>query len=306
MTIALVLIRQLEYLVALASERHFGRAAIASHVSQPALSEGIRRLEAELGVPIVRRDRSFQGFTPEGERVLAWAQRIIADRDGLLDELAAGERHLTGRLRIATIPAATQAATDLLARLAAEHPHLRISLLSLSSIEIARRLENFTLEAGLTYLDNEPLVHLRATHLERERLVLVTAVEAAPERRTITWADAARLPLCLLTPDMQNRRIIDAAFARAGVKAEPQLEADTIPALIDLIASGPWATIVSDTWARDPRVAITPLVKPTIEHAIGFVTLDRDPLPPATRALLALARRIGNGSAGLRRQNIPL
>jgi tryptophan synthase beta chain len=77
--------RQLEYVTALARERHFGHAAAACHVSQPSLSAGIRSLEAELGVPIVIRGRRYAGLTPEGERVVAWAHRILADADGQIE-----------------------------------------------------------------------------------------------------------------------------------------------------------------------------------------------------------------------------
>ena len=73
-----VLLRELEYLAALARERHFGRAAAACHVSQPSLSAAVRRLEHDLGVSIVQRGRRFAGLTPEGERVLLWAHRILA------------------------------------------------------------------------------------------------------------------------------------------------------------------------------------------------------------------------------------
>jgi len=66
-------IRQLQYLVALAREKHFTRAAQACHVTQPTLSGRIRQLEQELGVPIVERGQRFHGLTPEGERVLEWA-----------------------------------------------------------------------------------------------------------------------------------------------------------------------------------------------------------------------------------------
>ena len=99
-----MLIRQLTYLAALARERHFGRAARACHVSQPTLSSGIRRLEAELGVQIVQRSQRFEGFTYEGERVLGWAQRILADCEGLKDDLGSMRHGLSGRLRLGAIP----------------------------------------------------------------------------------------------------------------------------------------------------------------------------------------------------------
>lgn len=84
-----MLLRELEYLAALARERHFARAAAACHVSQPSLSAAIRRLEHDLGVPIVQRGRRFAGLTPEGERVLRWAHRILADAEALRQDLSA-------------------------------------------------------------------------------------------------------------------------------------------------------------------------------------------------------------------------
>ena len=83
-----MLLRQLEYLLALAKERHFARGAAACHVSQPSLSAAIRKLERELGVPIVLRSHRFAGFTPEGERVLAWAHRFLVAADALRHDLS--------------------------------------------------------------------------------------------------------------------------------------------------------------------------------------------------------------------------
>ncbi len=77
-----MLFRQLEYFVALAQERHFARAASACHVSQPALSETIRKLEQELNVPLVL-EQKFEGLTPEGDRLVHWVRRILADCDAL-------------------------------------------------------------------------------------------------------------------------------------------------------------------------------------------------------------------------------
>jgi DNA-binding transcriptional LysR family regulator len=95
-------IRQLEYVVALARERHFGRAAAACHVSQSALSDAMRELEAELGIVIVERGRRFGGFTTEGGRVVEWAQRILAERDAMRADLTRMHGGLTGTLALAT------------------------------------------------------------------------------------------------------------------------------------------------------------------------------------------------------------
>src|SRR5437764_13967954 len=95
---------KLEYLMALARERHFGHAAEACGVTQPTLSAGIKQLEETLGVLLVHRGSRFIGFTPEGERTLDWARRIIGDTRAMREEIKAVKEGLVGRLRIAAIP----------------------------------------------------------------------------------------------------------------------------------------------------------------------------------------------------------
>ena len=96
--------RHLQYLTALARERHFARAAAACNVSQPTLSAGIKQLEESLGVLLVERGQRYVGLTPEGERALAMAQRVLADYDGLKQELSEMREGLVGRLRVGAIP----------------------------------------------------------------------------------------------------------------------------------------------------------------------------------------------------------
>ena len=251
-------LRQLEYVTALARERHFGRAAAACHVSQPSLSGGIRALEEELGVPIVVRGRRYAGLTPEGERVVAWAHRLLADADGLREDLAAMRGEVTGRLRLGAIPTALPIASQLSAAVAAAHPGLAVTVLSLTSREIERRLGEYEIDAGITYLDNEPIGGVRTIPVARERYVLyVNADDPLAKRRSVTWADAAALPLCLLTPNMQNRRIIDAAFTTAGAAPAPRVESDDIVPLWEHVAHGRWCTIGQcfspSTWTASIR-----------------------------------------------------
>lgn len=291
-------LRQLEYVTALARERHFGRAAAACHVSQPSLSGGIRALEEELGVPIVVRGRRYAGLTPEGERVVAWAHRLLADAEGLREDLAAMRGEVTGRLRLGAIPTALPIASQLSAAVAAVHPGLAVTVLSLTSREIERRLGEYEIDAGITYLDNEPIGGVRAIPVARERYVLyVNADDPLAKRRSVTWAEAAALPLCLLTPNMQNRRIIDAAFTTAGASPAPRVESDDIVPLWEHVAHGRWCTIGPTSWieggALPDEIVAVPLTGPEVEKEIGVVVPDRDPLPTITRALVDVARGPG-------------
>lgn len=291
-----MLLRQLEYLTALARERHFARAAEACDVSQPALSAAIRKLESELDMPIVRRGNRFEGFTPEGERVLRWAYRILAERDGLTDDVGTMRKGLTGRLRIGAIPTTLTTLPLLTVPFCVEHPQSSLSVLSLSSGNIERRLAEFEIDAGVTYLGRQLPAHLRAHRLYRERYVLLTAsTKRFAGHSSVTWVDAAQVPLCLLTPDMQNRRTLDRIFHDAGVQPTAALETNSVSALYAHVREGQWSSVVPHAWLRVFGVPIgmrvIPLVEPTVVRSVGLVVLDRDPEPVLARALLAVARR---------------
>jgi DNA-binding transcriptional LysR family regulator len=287
-----VFIRQLEYLVALDRERHFGRASAACHAAQPTLSAGIRSLERELGVPLVRRGRQFEGFTPEGERVLGWAQRALADLDSLRQEASRLRGGLEGILRVGAIPTSLPISPLVTARFRERHPRMRVRLASMSSREIAHALEHGEIDAGLTYLDNEPLAHVDSLPLWHEHYLLVTA--AAGElgsEPTVPWSVAAELPLCLLTPDMQHRRIVDGAFAAAGATPQPAVETNSVSTLVAHARAG-LPGITAQTWLdANPLpgdLSAIPLVEPEIEYTIGLVTATGIERTPVITELLAL------------------
>ncbi|MFG3086647.1 LysR substrate-binding domain-containing protein [Streptomyces antibioticus] len=290
-----MLLRQLEYLVALARERHFVRAAAACYVSQPSLSAAIRRLEHELGVPIVRRGRKYEGLTPEGEVVLAWAHRILAERDGLRQELSAMRDGLTGTLRLGVVPTALPVASLLTNPFCERHPRARVSIESLSSQEIRHGLTEFELDAAMTYLDDETLAGLGRLPLYEERYVLLTPVDgplAGVSR--VRWAQAAALPLCLLGPRMRNRRIIDACFAADGAKAAPAIESDTVAGLYAHLPGGRWSSVISHAWLHMSGVPdgmrVVPLEGPAHGPRVGLVTGPDDPPSVLAGALLTVAR----------------
>lgn len=217
-----MLMRQLEYLSALSREGHFGRAAETCHVSQPALSAGIRKLETELGVQIVQRGQRFEGFTPEGEQVLRWGQRILAEREALGQTLSSMRAGLSGVLRIGAIPTAMSVSSLLTTPMREQHPMVRFSLESMSSREIASRLNDFDIDVGMTYVDGEPLGRVRVVPLYCERYLFLTPNEGDHSgRESITWAEAASAQLCLLMPVMQNRRVLDGFFAEAERRPSP-------------------------------------------------------------------------------------
>ena len=291
-------IRQLQYLAALAREKHFTRAAQACNITQPTLSGRLRQLEQELGVPIVERGQRYIGLTPEGGRVLKWAHLILDNWGSLQQELGqirsrTGE--LAGRMALGVIPSALPMVSRLTRAMQAAHRSVEFTILSMSSIEILRGLTDFSTEAGVTYLDNEPVEGLLTAPLYKESYSLfVPEGHPLAERETVTWLEAAQEPLCLLTPNMQNRRIIDRGFLAANAHPSPRLETNSITNLFASVRAMGLASIMPhyflETMGPMQGVKAIPLTEPAVEHAVGLVAAARDPLSPLVAALFQAAR----------------
>ena len=296
------MIDKLEMFIALATEEHFGRAAEAVGVTQPTLSAAIKSLEAELGVMLVWRGARYQGLTPEGARVLDWARRIVGDARALREEMRAARSGLSGNLRLAVIPTALAMVPRLTEPFLARHPGVRFTVLSRTFAEILAMIENLEVDAGLTYLEDAPLPRVATVPLYRERYRLIVSQESPLARQVqVRWADLSAVPLCLLTPDMQNRRIVNRHLAEAGVEVHPGLESNSFVTLIAHVETGHFATIMPEQAAElflaPGALRAIPLMEPEAEHAVGLVAPHRDPLTPVLAALLDEARRIAERGA---------
>jgi DNA-binding transcriptional LysR family regulator len=289
-----VLMQQLEYLVALAQHRHFGAAAASCNVSQPTLSVAIRRLERELGVVIVQRGHRFDRFTDEGSRVVTWAHRILAERDELLADVARMRGRLTVTARLGAIPTSVPASPLLTMSFLERNPAAAVRVEVLSSREIARRLADFEIDGGLTYLDDETPPGFRCIELYRERYVLLApATNPLMRQHEIQWAQAATLRSCALTPAMRNRRIIDHHMAADGAVFRPMVEADTVGALFAHLTTRELATIASTAWLTafgvPEGLAVRPMVQRSPGPAVGLILLEREPNSIVADALRAAA-----------------
>jgi DNA-binding transcriptional LysR family regulator len=248
------MIDKLEFIIALARERHFGHAAEACGVSQPTLSAGIKQLEDSFGVLLVQRGSRFQGFTPEGERVLDWARRIVGDTRAMRQEIDALRHGLTGHIRMAAIPTALAMVAMITTPYRARHPDVSFTVLSKNSIEVLGLLEN--------------------------------------------------LELCLLTPDMQNRRIIEQLLRQAGAEVAPTLESNSVVVLFAHVRTGKWASVMpaklAEVLGLTEKVRAIPIVEPEVTHSIGLVVPHRNPLTPLINALVREAKELApilSGSA---------
>ena len=283
------MIDKLEYFIALAAERHFGRAAERLGVTQPTLSAGIKQLEEQLGVTLANRGSRFQGITEEGERVLVWARRIVEDVKTMHDELRAVRSGVSGHLRIAVIPTALAVVSRLTTPFFGKHPGVTFEIVSRTSSEIITGIENFEIDLGITYLDDDRLERIDRQPLYDERYCLVTtAGNPFADEARVTWAEAASIPLCLLSNTMQNRKILNRLLGDSGVPFSTVLESNSMIALIAHVRTGKFATIMPFRSAEilglgEPMRAI-PIGTPDVSYSIGLVAAHRDPRPPLVAA----------------------
>ena len=291
----MMIARKYLYLIALAREKHFGRAAVACHISPSTLSAAISDLEAELGVAVVERGKHFTGLTPEGQCVVDYAQRMAAGAEGLRQELAKLRHGLSGHLRLGVIPTALTVVASLTSAFSRRHPLVTIEVLSLPTSVILSRLQDFEIDAGIVYVESGMASRqLLTVPLWHENHVLLTPTGGPFEGRdNVTWLEALQVPLCLLTPDMQNRKTIDAVFAELDCKAQPTLESNSIVSMLAHVCSGAWSAIlprsVLDLIGIPAGVRVLPLMEPSVAWATGLVVPQREPRPPMIEALLAEA-----------------
>ena len=298
------LLASLRYLVALHEHRHFGRAAAACHITQPALSNALRALEKEFGVVVVRRGRSFEGFTPEGERVLATAQRMLHEHQVLQQDLSSGAAHPRGTLRLGAVPTAMPILARFAAQLQARHPGIVPVALSMSSQALEAGLESISLDLALGYTERMPARGgpLRAwpQYVEHYFLLRRAALgQAVPGGglqigAPMAWADAARLPLCLLTPEMHNRSLVDGAFRSAGATVHPAMETDSVLTLALSVVAGELCSVLPGALVDAVRgydgLQALPLVGPVLTTPIGFMSHRQVQPTRALDAALDLAQ----------------
>ena len=291
----------LRYLVALDDHRHFGRAALACHVTQPALSNAIKALEEHFGAAIVKRGRNFGGFTTEGDRILVSARRMLHEHELLEQDLRSTAGDPNGHLLIGAVPTATPMAARFAAMLHDRHPGIRPSVRSMSSVELETRLETLALDMGLGYTErlDGSRSQLRVVPQFEERYFLLRKSAGAADRPLrigppMSWREAAGFPLCMMSAEMHNRTIVDRAFAAAGAQPRPAIETNSILALALSVAAGrvcgimPGALVGAMQGQRD--LEALPLVEPQVAVPIAFMVHASNDPSRTLEAALAFAQ----------------
>ncbi|MFC3607962.1 LysR family transcriptional regulator [Stutzerimonas tarimensis] len=289
-------LKQLRFLLALDETRHFGQAAARCHVTQPTLSMRLRSLEDELGLALVRRGQRFEGFTPEGNRILAWARTLLAAQDALLAEAAACRGQLVGTLRLGVVPLAGFDPMRLLRLFADTHPELRFQLFALSSEQILQRLTRNGLDLGLSYLDRLDPAAFEGLELAETRMGLLHHSGHFPiDQPRLSWDDLAGYPLGLLTGGMHFRQSIDHALRSRGLQPQLRLETDAVHQLLQAVDAGLCCAVMPLDSGLDEltqRLRLTPIAEAHTLAPLGLILRRGDPRSALADACFAEAHRL--------------
>ena len=297
-----MLFRQLQYLVAVAQEEHFGRAALRCNVSQPSLSSGIKQLELRLQVPIVLRGRRFLGFTNEGYQVIEWAERVLSQHDAMMAELSKMRGSLEGRVRIGEMPNSSPIIPLLSQLLRKNHPDVDIDIHFMGIEETIIGLQKYTIDVGVTYMQSDLLSDLKSLHIYDERLSLLVPDTSEYEGiSSFTWKEAASLPLCLLSDSTHERKIVDDAFTKAGQKPRAYITSDSIMNLIYHVMFAGLVTVIPQNFllasGKISGVRAIKLIEPEVSHQVGLVWSSTEPMMPMAKAMVSIIKELKSSGA---------
>lgn len=292
-------IRQFRYLVAVAEERHFGRAAHRCNVTQPSLSSGIKQLELELGVPIFLRGRGqrFQGLTAEGERVASWSRGVLAYCDAMRKEIAMMKKDLTGHLRLGAMPSMSPVLPSVLRTFREQYPGVRVDVHFIGNEAMKLGLNNFALDVALTYLDKADLGRKNTLPIYTERMsLLVPDTAQFKKKKTITWRDAADLPLAMLRPSMHERRFVDRVFKSVGCSPAARVESESILHLMFQTQCTELCTVIPSHFAHLPGLfkgtRALPLVDPIVSQEVGLFWAEGEIVLPMANAFVTILKEV--------------
>ncbi|ACS85509.1 LysR family transcriptional regulator [Musicola paradisiaca] len=267
-------IKQLQYLCNLEKERHFGRAAEASFVSQPTLSMRLKNLEHELGLALIRRGNNFEGFTAEGERVLAWAREMISVYQGLKLEVASLQHGTSGLLRVGVVPQSSLALPELLKAVSDEYPQMDYQVSLFSADQLLDALNAHSVDVGIGFFELTTLQELRfqSTPLTGGGVSLLYHPQHFPTlagEGAVTLPELAGVPLCLAEPSRYFRRYLDSQFRRAGVAPRVRVESASVLQLLQSVFAGLGCGIVPDGSlipGMTPALSQRPLTLPAMSR----------------------------------------
>ncbi len=286
--------RQFEILIAAAESESFSAAALRLKISQPSLSESIRRIEDALGRKLFERTTRSLKLTAEGRYAAAIARDIVRDFKRSIDRLMSRGDGKQGRISIAALPSIACAALPLaLKRFGDEHPGIEVAIHDVQHERALALVTEGIADLAVTVKppQQDDLIFDEiasdVTHLVCRR------DHPFARRRTVRWRDLRGQPFIGITRISSVRRLTDAAFVHAELAIQPRYEVEQIPSAIALVEAGLGVTALPSltfSMFKGRNLVVRPLVEPRLRRNVGFVTLAGRSLPSRSDFLVRLIR----------------
>jgi LysR family transcriptional activator of glutamate synthase operon len=290
-------VRQLRYLVALADERHFTRAAEREHIAQPALSQQIRRLEEEVGVALVERTTRRVAITEAGELLVARARRILSELSAAEAELQAVRGIHTGHVSVGTMH--TMGPIDVSLALAIfheRHPGVELSVREQSSEDLAGMLREDVLDLAFLSVTERIESHELGLHqlVSEELVAIVPRAHRLGKRSGVQMQELAGEQFISYREGSRLRELLNIAGREAGFEPHVMLESNESRRIRRLVGRGMGVAILprSDTEGAGPEVTVVTLTDPALTRDITLAWRQGRRHPPAVNEFIELSRTL--------------
>jgi DNA-binding transcriptional LysR family regulator len=288
-------LRQLRYLVALADEQSFTRAAEREHIAQPALSQQIQKLEHELGIPLVERTTRRVQITDAGNLLVARARRVLTELESARQELDRVRGIQTGHVVVGAMN--TMGPVDItlvLGRFHELHPHVELMVRESNSDELAEMLRVDALDLAFLSVTERVESHGLALHqiLMEELIVVLPTDHPLAGQEEIRMVELSREDFISYREGARLRELLDGAAADAGFEPRIILESNESRRIRRLVARGLGIAILPRSHAvgTSDAIATARLVEPSLARDITIAWRAGRRLPPAVAEFLSLAR----------------
>lgn len=286
----------LRYFVSIAETGSFTKSALQNNIAQSALSRRVRDIETELGVQLFYRNGRGVLLTEVGETFLTRARGILADVEGLRQEMGRTAGVLEGTVTLAVPPSVGLILlAPLLAQIRADHPHIRMRVLEGFSGHVADWLANGKVDLAVLYKTRSSAL-LDSEHLLFEDMYLISAPALAlpPAADGVALAQLEGIELALPGQPHGLRMLVDDACARAQVALTVAMELETLPTICDLVAAGTIRTILPLTGVQADlnagRVVAQKITDPVISRELILAHAPHRAAAPVTKAVVRLIR----------------
>jgi LysR family transcriptional regulator, transcription activator of glutamate synthase operon len=294
---------QLRYLVAVAEERHFTRAAAREHIAQPALSQQIKRLEDEVGVALVQRTTRRVTITEAGELLVARARRVLSELDAAHMEIEALKGLMAGHVTVGALH--TMGPVDLslvLAIFHRRHPAVELTVREQSSEELAEMLRVDELDLAFLSVTERIESHGLGLHqlISEELVVILPPDHPLAGREQVRMAELSGEQFISFREGARLRELLGAAGRYAGFQPLVKLESNESQRIRRLVTRGMGVAILprSDGLGSGDDVAVATLVEPALTRDITLAWREGRRHPPAAAEFLRVARSTYGQRAG--------